>query len=40
MAVSLLPTSFIRSDRRAEYVDDSMYPVHSDLVRTIETTQR
>ena len=40
MAVSLLPTSFIHSDRRAEYVGDTMYPVHSDLVRTTDTTQR
>jgi len=35
MAVSLLPTSFIHSDRRAEYVGDTMSPVHSDSSGTL-----
>jgi hypothetical protein len=40
MAVSLMPTSFIHSGRRAEYVGDTMSPVNSDLVRNTDTTQR
>jgi hypothetical protein len=40
MAVSSLPTSFIHSGWRAEYVGDTTHPVHSDLDRTIATTQR
>jgi hypothetical protein len=40
MAVSYLPTSFIHSGWRAEYVGDTMSPVHSDRVRIIDTTQR
>ena len=40
MAVSLLPTSFIHSDPCAEYVGDTDLSSPSDLVRTIDTTQR
>ena len=40
MAVSFLPTSFIHSGWRAEYVGDTTFPRPSDLVRTIATTQR